>query len=84
MPQLMFAFAFAYYERSIYIHGGGGLIGTTVLRKGVPISDFIKLEFDADVLCSPGTTGEACVLCGPGTYNENYAGECLPCLPGSY
>ncbi|CAG9321978.1 unnamed protein product [Blepharisma stoltei] len=92
LPDYFYASAYIYYKKSIYVHGGGAVLGKT-MRTSIGKSNFIEINIKCPSnaacvwTCSPGTyldNGE-CYMCPKGSYNEKYgAKECILCPPGTY
>lgn len=93
LPQPMYASSYAYFKRTLYLHGGGDSF-TLTLRKGVCVNSFFAIHLDKDCEgeecdwpCSLGTykNGESCEICPEGSYTDKLGSiECVPCPPGRY
>jgi hypothetical protein len=89
-----YAGASAFHGNTIYMFGGGTLIGNTI-RLSIPSYNFYSfnlslLEIDGVDVCSKGTffkqDDKKCHVCQAGSYNdeENIEDNCTNCAAGTY
>ena len=93
VEEFIYNSGFAYFNTSIYIFGGGSVLGLN-LRTSVPSALFMVIDMKdicnsslCSVQCSKGTylKEEICELCPPGTYSSEVGnGNCSLCPAGTY
>lgn len=84
--------AHTYYKSSMYVHGGGNVIGY-LMRPKVKAGSMYRLELNEDCTdcswpCSPGTyhlPSGKCEACPVGTFSSAYGmSACTKCPAGTY
>lgn len=92
LPYYFYAGAFTLIETTLYLYGGGSLIGDT-LRLSVPSLSFNYLDLKQLTafkdMCSPGSyydeNNEMCITCKAGFYSDTYYNKnCSACPRGTY
>ena len=93
MDMYIYAAASAYFNKSIYIFGGGTVIGKN-LRSEVAHNLFLEIKVDdicekvkCKAKCSPGTyeSGETCTVCPQGRFASGIGNtNCSICPSGTY
>lgn len=92
LPIFFYAGAFSVIKTTLYINGGGSVLGNT-LRLSVPSLSFNTFDLkQLDVfnkICSPGSyyidKFDTCEVCIAGFYSSGYFNKkCTPCPPGTY
>ena len=88
-----YASGFAYFNKSVYVFGGGSVLGLN-LRSNVAMNLMMQISMEdickggvCDALCSLGTYEKngICHLCLPGSYAEGFGNtECVKCEAGTY
>ena len=88
-----FASGFIYFNKSVFVFGGGSLAGGYVLPyRGHNVLAEIKIDeickgSKCKALCSKGTSvsGEICKVCPKGTYSDELGKDfCVGCKAGTY
>ena len=89
----LYGSASAYFNKTLYVFGGGSVLGLVLLRN-VGHNDFFKISVDdicrdgkCKAMCSPGTfvEGSRCEVCLSGTYAEGFdSSKCVECRPGTF
>ena len=89
----LYASSFAFFNKSIYVFGGGSVLGLN-LRSNVAHNWMIEIKLDdicnqglCEAPCSSGTyeDREICKLCGLGEYSEGYGNSnCSKCEEGTF
>lgn len=93
LPHFSYGAASAYFQSTLYIHGGASTIGM-LMRINIPTNKFLKIDLLTDCEdtlncywpCSPGSYLQSkCEACPTGTYNDKFgARECNKCSRGKY
>ena len=92
MPIYFYAGAFTLIETTLYLYGGGSLIGDS-LRLSVPSLSFNYLDLkqlkEFNKMCSPGSyynsSDGKCITCKAGFYSSGYYNNnCTACPRGTY
>ena len=93
LNKCIYAGASAYFNKSIYMFGGGTVIGRS-LRAEVAHNIFAVIKVDeiceeagCNAKCSPGTyvSGKVCAVCAKGTYSSGLDNQqCSICPSGTY
>lgn len=89
----LYASSFAFFNKSIYVFGGGSVLGLN-LRPNVAHNLMIEIKLDdicnqgrCEAPCSSGTykESETCKLCSLGEYSEGYGNlNCSKCDAGTF
>ena len=93
MDMYIYAGASAYFNKSIYMFGGGTVIGKN-LRSEVAHNLFLEIKVNeicdyakCKAKCSPGTYERSgtCIVCPPGSFSSGIGNtECSICPSGTY
>ena len=89
----LYASSFAFFNKSIYVFGGGSVLGLN-LRPNVAHNLMIEIKLDdicneghCEAPCSTGTYGDegSCTLCSRGHFAEGYGNiNCSQCEAGTF